>query len=80
MNFINTRDFQNYAQATSRFNQNRKNFYISVLKHSPDEFLFVEHNTPLNTEEINILLNLEKQHLEYVKMCQNEVNKILDLE
>lgn len=77
---INTRDFQNYAQATSRFNQNRKNVYISVLKYSPDDFLFVEHNTPLNTEEINILLNLEKQHLEYVKMCQNEVNKILDLE
>lgn len=68
---VNTMDFQNYANSTERFNQNHKNAYISVLKYLPDDFLFVEHDKPLNTNEINILLNLEKQHLEYIKKCQN---------
>ena len=76
---INTMDFQNYAKSAERFNQNRKNVYISVLKHSPDDFLFIEHNTPFNIEEINTLLNIEKQHLEYVEKCKNEMNKIIHL-
>lgn len=76
---INTMDFQNYAQATERFNQTRLNVYISVIKHSPDDFLFIEHNTLLNKKEINKLIKLEKEQLDYIEKCQNEVNKNLYL-
>ena len=66
---VNTLDFQNYAKANERFNQNRKNVYISVIKHSPDDFLFIEHNKPLNKKEINKLLDLEKEQFDHIEKC-----------
>ena len=76
---VNTIDFQNYAKSRESFNQKRKNVYISVIKQSKDDFLFIEHNMPFNKDEINKLLELEKKHLEYLEKCEYEMDKILNL-
>ena len=66
---VNTIDFQNYTKSREAFNQKRKNVYISVIKQSKDDFLFIEHNMPFNKDEINKLLELEKKHLKYLEKC-----------
>lgn len=76
---VNTIDFQNYTKSREAFNQKRKNVYISVIKQSKDDFLFIEHNIPFNKDEINKLLELEKKHLEYLEKCEYEIDKILNL-
>lgn len=76
---VNTIDFQNYTKSREAFNQKRKNVYISVIKQSKDDFLFIEHNMPFNKNEINKLLELEKKHLEYLEKCEYEMDKILNL-
>lgn len=76
---VNTIDFQNYTKSREAFNQKRKNVYISVIKQSKDDFLFIEHNMPFNKDEINKLLELEKKHLEYLEKCEYEIDKILNL-
>ena len=76
---VNTIDFQNYTKSREAFNQKRKNVYISVIKQSEDDFLFIEHNMPFNKDEINKLLELEKKHLEYLEKCEYEIDKILNL-
>lgn len=76
---VNTIDFQNYTKSREAFNQKRKNVYISVIKQSKDDFLFIEHNMPFNKDEINKLLELEKKHLKYLEKCEYEMDKILNL-
>lgn len=76
---VNTIDFQNYTKSRKAFNQKRKNVYISVIKQSKDDFLFIEHNMPFNKDEINKLLELEKKHLKYLEKCEYEMDKILNL-
>lgn len=65
---VNTIDFQNYTKSREAFNQKRKNVYISVIKQSKDDFLFIEHNMPFNKDEINKLLELEKKHFSISKL------------
>lgn len=76
---VNTIDFQNYTKSREAFNQKRKNVYISVIKQSKDDFLFIEHNMPFNKDEINKLLELEKKHLKYLEKCEYEMDEILNL-
>lgn len=76
---VNTIDFQNYTKSREAFNQKRKNVYISVIKQSKDDFLFIEHNMPFNKDETNKLLELEKKHLKYLEKCEYEMDKILNL-
>lgn len=56
---FNSEEFKNYASADYRFNQKRDNVYISVLKVYNNDNLFLEHNEPLEQEEIEILEDIE---------------------
>lgn len=75
---VNTLEFRNYTQQKNLFNQHRKNVYVSVIKKSKEDWLFIEHNDLFNKEDIKLLLSLEKKHLEYIERCELEVNNIVN--
>ena len=71
---VNTLEFQNYAKEKARFNQHRKNAFISVLKKSKDDFLYIEHSEPLSDEDISLLQSIELEYSKYAKNCHKETN------
>ena len=51
-----------------------KNAFISVLKKSKDDFLYIEHSEPLSDEDISLLQSIELEYSKYAKNCHKETN------
>lgn len=54
-------EFQNYLKAENKYNQTSANVYMSVINLHDDEYLYLEHNELLTTEEIETLKSFENK-------------------
>lgn len=75
-NCFGSSEFKKYLNEDMRFNQKCEKIYISVVSMYDDK-LFLEHNEALTENEVELLIELEKQtNEEYVKL--NEELKALE--
>ncbi len=75
-NCFGSSEFKKYLNEDMRFNQKCEKVYISVVSMYDDK-LFLEHNEALTENEVELLIELEKQtNEEYVKL--NEELKALE--
>ena len=76
--YFDSSEFKVYINERMRFNQERKNVYISVVS-MYSEKLCIEHNEKLTEEEINKLMVLEEQtDMEYRKLTE-KLEKIQEM-
>ncbi|MCQ2740140.1 MAG: hypothetical protein MJ237_07950 [bacterium] len=74
---INSVEFTKYSSADYKFNQTRKNVYMSVIKSFDGDFLYLEHNELYSEYEINKLLEIEKHISEEKTKYYNILNRYI---
>lgn len=69
-------EFKNYLTASNPFNQPCANVYMSVLM-MYEEPLYMEHNDPLSTEEIQKLKDIEAEGIQEVQKLNADIAEIM---